>query len=154
MAAEGFTDVSRELDDLRRDIRSAEVYLIARDQSFRYTYGESDVLRSGCRYAVTSASDLGSLIDVLANAELVQVPARKDEYDARIVIRLHRADSRVHAVVLGPDYANANSNGEYRVAANATSSVVPVAATKHGIESGLRLWAAQHQSLAAKRCSD
>lgn len=142
-------DISRAISDVRSVISSAEVYLISRG-SIR-AYEEIDVVRSGCRYVVTSAADLDSLIEVMANARLEQVPPSADGYDARILIRLHLRDARVHALVLGPDYSNANSNGEYRFPAGAATSVIPVEA-KNGIERDLRFWASQHRSLAPKAC--
>jgi hypothetical protein len=151
LATEAFKDVSKTISDLRSVIGSANVYLIGRDQSFIRAYDEIDVVRSGCRYVITSAADLDSLIEVLANARLEQVPASEDGYDARIVIRLYQGDSRVHTLVLGPDYSNANSNGEYRFPAGATNSVIPVEA-KNGIERDLRFWVSQHRSLAPKAC--
>lgn len=151
ITAEAFKDVSKEISDARSIIRSAEVYLIARDSSFRYNFGESDVIRGGCRYVITSAADLDSLIDVLANVQLLQVPASQEEDDARIVIHLSQGDARIYTLVLGPDYSTANSRGEYRVTGNAINSVVPVVAT-NGIERDLRFWASQHRSLAPKAC--
>lgn len=149
-AAEASKDVSREISDARSDIRSAEVYLLGlRDD--RFTVEEIDVVRSGCRYVVTSAADLESLIDVLADAQLVQAPASQEADDPRIVIRLSQGNARNYALVLGPDDSDANSRGEYRVTGNAVNSTVPVMATK-GIERDLRFWASQHRSLAPKAC--
>lgn len=148
-ATEPSNDISKAISDVRSVISSADVYLISRG-SIR-AYEESDVVRSGCRYVITNGTDLTSLIDVLASARLEKVPASQDGYDARIVIRLYQGDSRVHALILGPDYSNANSNGEYRFSVGATHSAIPVEA-KNGIERDLRFWVAQHRSFASKAC--
>lgn len=150
LAAEAFKDVSKEISGARSVIRSAEVYLLGlRDD--RFTVEESDVVRSGCRYVVTTAADRDSLIDVLADAQLVQLPASPEADSPRIIIRLSQGDARTFTLVLGPDYSTANSHGEYRVTGNAINSAVPVVAN-NGIERDMRFWASQHRSLAPKAC--
>lgn len=150
LAATAFENISQDFRNAPSSISSADVYLIARDRSFRQTYGESDVVRSGCRFVVKSATDLDSLINVLADAELSRVPAPEESYDARIVVRFYE-NSGIRTVVLGPDYANANAIGEYRLLTAAENTVISVQA-KNGIERNMRHWAAQHRPLALKGC--
>lgn len=151
VANDAVEDVSRQLSDLRASIDSAEVFLIARDTSPIHNFGEYDVVRTGCRYIVKKATDLGSLMDVLVNARLTQVPENEDGYDGRVLIRLYQGGSVIRSLLLGPGYSNANSYGAYKVVASGSDRTFPVEA-KNRIERDLRFWAAQHRSLAIRAC--
>jgi hypothetical protein len=149
--AEESKDISTEIAALRNTIVSAEVYLVRRDSTFNHDFDEHDAARAGCRYAARATSDVNGLIDVISNSQLEQVPAEKEGYDARIVVRLHQNSSRYSTLVLSADSIDAPARGEFRRDGRTPGTSISVEA-KHGIENALRAWAAQHESLATKRC--
>lgn len=153
VANEAVENVSKQIRDMRAHVTSAEIYLIPSNMESRYDYGENDVVRMGCRYVVDKTADLDSLLEVLVTAQFTQVMPSNHEYDARMVVRFRQGDSKLHTLVLGPDYDNANANGEYRVMANGLDHAISVEA-KNKIERDLRFWASQHRSLAGKACGE
>lgn len=141
-------NISSEIGTLRGSVASGEVYLVPRDMTFRRDLTEDDVVRLGCAYAVRDREDLGSLVQLLVDAGLVELPARGADggYDGRMVVRLNDTQSRLVSVVLEPDYSNAPPRGLY-------NQVTPVQAT-NGLEKSLRLWASRHKELARHSCSN
>jgi hypothetical protein len=139
VAAEAVKDVSKEISDMRTTVVSAEVLLTAGNLEARNAHSEKDLQGMARKYNVSGKEDLDSLIDILANAGIVQAPGLLDDYDARIGVYLHTKDGSTVKLVTGPDYEPAD--GTF----NGTTPV----ALKKGIEADLRIWAARHQSIKA-----
>lgn len=151
---EAMKDVSKEISELRSTIVSVEVYIVPGGVAFRQPLTERDVLQIACRRNVVTANHaaVSGLVNVLENARLVEAPIDKSEYDHRIVIRLHRSDSRVHTLALSRDYIGLNAHGEYRTGTESSPGPAISVEATNGIEKALRAWAEQHQALAANYC--
>jgi hypothetical protein len=152
IADEARGDVSKRISNLRASVDLAEVYLLPRNIEPRYINDEGDIVRTRCRYVIRNKEDIDSLMSVLADAGLAEVPTTEDGFDGRMVIRLHEGKDRLHTFVLSPDYGNGNARGEYRLIGIGIYYVMPVEA-KNRIERDLRFWASQHSALALHVCS-
>ena len=138
VATETPKDVSKEISDLRDTVVSAEVYLVAPGIASRINFTERDVLGVvSCMYEASGKKDVDSLIDVLADAGIVEQVEPPRNYDARIVVYLHTVEGDTIPLVTGPQYTTEPARGIY----NSSLRVV----TKMGFEPNLRHWAAQRK---------
>lgn len=159
------SDVSAEIGALSPRIDSAELYLVGRDRTFRAALRQADVMHMGCKYVVSAAPDIDSLVALLSGAGLTGTPATAlapdgatvddtagvQDDDARIVVRLHAGDNSTYTLVTGPDYSNAPSSGQFQRQHSGAISTSAVAA-RAGFERDVHFWAAQHAALAPSRC--
>lgn len=150
-ASEKGKDVSKEISELRNTVSSAELFLAPPNATFRADLKAPDVIRMSCHYKATSPDDVSSLIDLIANARVIEASSDKDGYDARVVVRLYDGDSKHSTLIMSPDYSNAPANGGYLAMSKGGNQEIPVVANT-GIEKELRFWASQHQSLTNKPC--
>jgi hypothetical protein len=137
VAVEAMKDVSKEINDLRSTVVSAEVMIVPRNMTFRTSLREKDLSGSSCIYEVSEKKDLDSLLDTLAQAGIVEELEPKFGHDARIGVFLYTSDEKVIRLVTGPDYDNAPPRGVF-------NRTTPVVAQK-GFEADMRIWAAQRQ---------
>lgn len=138
IATETPKDVSKEIRDLRSTVVSAEVYIVAPGTASRISFKEEDILGvASCMYQVSEKKDVESLIDVVANAGIVEEISPTRGYDARIGIFLHTADHDTVRLVTGPDYTTEPARGIYNRAVRVVARM--------GFEADLRHWAAQRK---------
>lgn len=135
--AEAPKDVSREINNLRSTIVSADVMIVPRGMTFRTRLQEKDLFGSACTYEVSEKKDLDALLDTLANGGVVEAADQQLGYDARIGVFLHTSGGSVVRLITGPDYNNAPPSGAF----NRTIAVV----AQKGFEADMRLWAAQRK---------
>jgi hypothetical protein len=151
------SDVPKEISDLRETALYAELYLLGNEFSTNHDLGQVDVIRSGCHYKTTSQEELSSLLDVVADSQVQQVPPVKWGLDVRIVLRIYTDPTHHIAFVMGQDYANAPARGRFFAAdADAVTAIPPSAPfieAKNGMQKSLRFWGIQHPELAVKPCN-
>jgi hypothetical protein len=136
-AAETGKNVSKEISDLRSTVVSAEVLLTSGNLEARHSHSEKDLQGMARKYKVSNKEALDSLINIMANAEIVEAPSPQDGYyDARIGVYLHTKDGSTVRLITGPDD---------EPAIGTLNGTTPVA-LKKGIEADLQIWAASHQS--------
>jgi hypothetical protein len=150
VATETPKDVSKELSDLPTTATSVDLYLGARDATYRYDLSESDVLRMGCHYRTQTPGDTRELLNVLMGAGWVVTPPLVHGYDARIVVHIHQGSSRYVSLTMTPDYSNAFASGSFYVGPR-SDLTRDIYVEAHGkVERDLRFWASQHESLVVR----
>lgn len=143
-ATEATKDVSKEISAIRGSVISADVLLAPHNMETRGEVQEKDLPARSCTYHVTEKKDLDPLIDLLANAGIVEVAAA-DPYEMRIAVYLHTRAGTSLGIATSQEFNNAPARGLF-------NRTVPIA-TKVGFESGLRAWAAQREApIKSGRC--
>jgi hypothetical protein len=150
VATEALKDVSKEMSELRSSATTVDLYLAAKDVTYRADLHEADVLRMGCHYRAQNAQDVGELLDLVVNANWVSTQPSVYGYDARIVVHVHQGNAHYVSLVITPDYSNAYARGMYYSGPRTASTQEVTVEARSKIEKDLRFWASQHETLVVK----
>ena len=130
---------------MRGAVVSAEVWLAPRFLESRNEITEKELRKVACSYLSKEKEDLDPLLDILANAGIVE-SAHPDEDDSRIAVYLKTSSGAVIVLLLGTEFPNAPSLGKY-------NGITPVAA-REGFYDDLRIWAVRRKSTKRKASCD